>query len=259
MKTKIFVALASLVLVVTNAYSSPLNENLTNRPGFSVSGVNATSYDSPEFNAFSPFDGFLSSEISAVNTFTGGKNGSNLEFFFLSEAAFYDGNHGAGANNFGITDQDGNFTSVVDSATADAGFSTQIFQEAGDELSFTLKSPESDFSSTDSKNSDNQAHILGREVTKNGSVTIDNADLQGLSASVTFNLLVGDVVLFIEDLLAGDNMLFSDFFPGDFDYNDMVIVVRQTEVPEPATAALLGFGLLGAGARGRKRKLQRNG
>lgn len=250
---RIFLLASGVFLAPLSVSATPINNALVQRPGFSTNAVDSTSYDTSNFNAFKPFDGLVSQDTFSVGTFSGGQGGSFLDVFMLSEAAAFDGNHGIGANNFGVRDSQGNFISLVDSASANAGFSDQVNLAAGEDFTLSLISPEAEFSAIDSASPDGQAHIIGKRVEKAGTVTISNPDLLGISQAMTFNLLVGDIVIFMEDLLAGNNASFNGFFPGDFDYNDMVVVIRQTEVPEPASMALLGMGLLGLGFR-RKRQ-----
>ncbi|MBD3315189.1 MAG: PEP-CTERM sorting domain-containing protein [Chitinivibrionales bacterium] len=67
-----------------------------------------------------------------------------------------------------------------------------------------------------------------------------------------------DVVLGIEDADKEQsvNALGGWDEPGDFDYNDMVIGMRDVTVPEPGTVSLVGFGILSLLGMGwtRKRK-----
>jgi hypothetical protein len=244
--------LFAVTFFCSSALATSLESSLTVEAGFSVAGVNSTSYDTANFNAFSPFTGFISSEIYSVGSFTSGPLGSNLEFFMLSEAAFYDGNHIAGkANNFGVKNAQGDFISLLDSAVADPGSSGNAVQGVGEEWTFVLRSPESDFSSKEVDNADSRKHIIARRVEKDGQIVINNPDLKGLTGPLVFNLLAGDYILFMEDLLAGTNSLFS--LNGDFDYNDMVVVVRQSDIPEPGSLLLMSLGLAGLGAVRRKR------
>lgn len=84
-------------------------------------------------------------------------------------------------------------------------------------------------------------------------MTINKPRLAG-GESISFQLFQGDIILFMEDMKAFGNGLASGLVPfnSDYDYNDMVVVVRQSEIPEPTTMALLGSALGGLILRRRK-------
>jgi len=236
----------------SESFAVTLGDATTVRAGFSLPPVDDTSYDGPGFDAFKPYQSFTSSSFLEVGTFDGGTFGSNLDFFLLSEVAFYDGQVAGLGDAFGLLDSNGNFSSVIDPAQ-NPGFSTTVVQGSDEEFTLALQSPEGLFSSIDEDNPDDGApHFIAQEVTQAGQVTIQNANLLG--ATLTFNLQVGDIILYIEDLLARGNML-NNGIPSDFDYNDMVVVLRSEPIPEPATCLLLGAGLSSMAIARRRRRM----
>ena len=220
---------------------------------FPQGDVKASSYDGPNFDSFAAFSSFVSPELLKINSFTGQPQGSHLDVTLLSEAAAFDGTTAGYANKFGVLDEKGDFSSLIDTQSNNPGATASLLQGKDQSLTFALQSPEGLFSSVDVNNSDGAAHMLAMRVDKAGEYEIAPTSLRG-TAPIKFNFLEGDIILFIEDMRVSGNLT-SFLVPesSDFDYNDMVFVVRQSEVPEPATLVLLGMAGLGAAAR-RKRQ-----
>ncbi|OVE79999.1 hypothetical protein BVY02_01680 [bacterium J17] len=253
---KFYIPAAVLFLafaIPSSAFATSITANSNVRAGFSAADIDSdgVSYDGPGWDSRGPFDAFSNGNVLELGSFIGQQN---IEVTMLSEYACYDGRMQGVANNFGVLDGNGDFISILDSQTAGAGDTGSITQNVGDEFTFALKSPDTIFSSKDSDNVDGRAHLLGLEVTQAGTISFDG-DLTRTS-TITYDLKVGDIVILIEDMMTDQNSSFGGMIPGlgDFDYNDMVVVVRATPVPEPGTMLLMSLGLLGLGRRRQKDK-----
>ena len=175
-------------------------------------------------------------------------------------------------DEFGLLDSSGNFISIIDGGPAMAGDTASIQIDGDEAFTLAVQTPEALLSSVDSDNQDESTHILGAIVEEAGEVVIERADLFG--ASLAFDLQAGDLIVFVEDLLATGNTV--PFVPAtsDFDFNDLVFVIREValesseialvdsieegmtgtapvETPEPSTYVLLLLGLFGMAARAR--------
>lgn len=258
--TKRSLAVLSTILICGTASAASLDSSYDSRGAFSfpLGDVSVSSYDGPAFNAFSSFSTFTAPDLIKLNSFTGHPLGSQLEITLLSESACFDGTmFPTYANKFGVLNASGDFTSLIDSKTATSGASATLTQGASESLTFALMSPEGMFSTIDLNNSDSQAHILGKVVDKAGTYTIDPTNMFH-NTPLTFDFQVGDIILFMEDMRSSGNVT-NFIVPGlwDADFNDMVVIIRQTALPEPTTAALLLFGAPALIARRKRQAAQK--
>jgi len=208
----------------------------------SLGDIDLRSYDGAGVDTVGIAGKVVPLNFHEYSSFDGGALGTEHEIFFLSSVAAY-----KDQNEFGLIDENGQFVSSI-KGSSPLGSSTKYVQGSQQNLQIGFKSPESTFYSQQGKNADGRIHILGIEATQDALMTIPRADLQG--NSIAFNLLRGDFIFFVEDMLANSN--FSGKTGSDFDYNDGVFVIRAKPIPEPATILLLGAGSLAALRRRRK-------
>lgn len=228
--------------LVTQASASSIflsSSNIT----LSLGNIDVRSYDGPGHNSVGAFAGNPTT-FQEYSAFDGGAAGTDYEMFFLSSVADY-----KNQNTFGLLNEQNQFVSSINGSSA-LGSKVSYKQQANQKLKFGFQSPESLFFSKASENKDGRSHILSLVATTDAVLTIPKADKMG--NSITFNLLAGDILCFIEDMLVDSN--FKGNKGSDFDYNDFLTVVRAKPVPEPGTMCLLG---LGAVAAFRKRKAAR--
>ena len=275
------VAAAALFVMPASGYAIGFSESLVVREDVAAlsTGADARSFDGLGFDLLADFSEFTSGELFQVDPFAPLSGSSSIEVTLLSEVCGFCGQEPDFTDSFGLLGPDGEFVSIIDGGPAVAGDTASIEIEGDGEFTLALQSPQTILSAVDADNEDSSAHILAAVVENSGTAVIDNADLFG--ASLAFDLEVGDILIFVEDLLASGNTV--PFVPeaGDFDFNDLVFVVREvalggtigaleegegetalpdlvdaepgaaTEVPEPSTYLLLLLGLFGFAARSR--------
>lgn len=231
--------------------------NLENRDALTATfAPDTTSYDRPEFNAFTPFAGIVDPTLAQLHGFSVAGS-AELTVTMIAERGWFDGKHLTVGNTFGFVDGNGQYVSFLDK-DANPGDSASLTLSQGN-YNFAISSPEGLFFDDDEKNLYNgqpNTQMLAMRVVKDTIMTIQNADLFG--ASIILDLHAGDLILAFEDLRSGCNLNVGNGLTctlTDADFNDGLLLVRSNSapVPEPGTMMLLSSGLFGFVARRRRR------
>lgn len=230
--------MTAVLLAPGFASAASITDSLLARPGYVPSNPLDTTWDGEPlsladgFSVLSPFVDGNYYELSSFNALQGDK----IEVFSLMEMALF-------TNVVGVKDDQGNFHEILESKNGVPN-SGSFTVGSDTELTFALLSPLGLMSTIDAENYAGETQALAQVVTQPGTLTIQRTVLDPANESgpYTFNLLAGDIILFFEDI---------PLSASDFDYNDMVTVVRHTaaEIPEPTTVLLFGAGLAGLATR----------
>jgi hypothetical protein len=202
--------------------------------GFWVSGTgncDATSFYGGSFYANSPraTGGYLG-QGAATFTMTADPDSTNTVAAGVGVSALSGDQPSKGSTEFGwfsLDDRDAHHAMLV----------------GGNAVSFEVPSGEYGFYLTVTDVRD------GTKVTQFYS---DQVDSLGRSHFVVFDLGDGHYVIGIEDKLGDPNDPYSRL--SDYDYNDLVVDMTTTTVPEPASVLLLGSGLVGLAKYARRRR-----
>ena len=254
--TKILaLSLLSFVLSYQTAIASPftLSPLGTTEANSLVSYAASHSWDNNAYNniftSFSSVTGGWAS-LANINPFKLTADATTLDFQLMYEGAAL-----AGINHLGLSVDGSSYTNIF-TGSASAGSSTSVTLNDSSTYSFVLDSTDNNY--VDNNLNDNRSiftsgdnnfdlttHIVALQILVDGIVNI---------AGRSFSVLVGDIILFGEDL--GD-VASSSRIDTDYDYNDMVIRVRgggSSAIPEPTTMLLFGSSLIGLGALRKSKK-----
>jgi hypothetical protein len=164
-----------------------------------------------------------------VNSFTGHAGGSKLDLTLISEYSAY-----SSGNRFGVVDGANTFTEFF-SGSATTGATASLNQSAAQQFTFSLiNAVGQQFYSVASMNSDKARHLIAFVATSTGTLNIPQSSTLGTTAPISIPVTPGMLAFFVEDLP------WTGPGSSDIDFNDLVGVVKQTQVPEPATMLLLG-------------------
>lgn len=247
MKFKLFISGLLSFLLYADAGAVTIS-GATSSVSPPLGNVDLQSYDKTGYNNLGAVGAVTPLNFLQFSSFEGASGGTDYEMYFLSSVAGY-----KLQDEFGLLNDKGDFVASIN-GSQDLGTKATYSQAAGEKLKFGFKSPESLFSSDPNENADGLYHMLAVQSSVNALLTIPQADLQG--HSMVFNLLAGDYIFFLEDMLLKSN--YNGNNGSDFDYNDFLVVVRAkeniTQAPEPATLFLLGGGAIVALRRSRRAK-----
>ncbi len=208
------VLLFSLFNFPSFAFGATLNDSLTLRDGFDLGDIDSRTSDDPKYNLVDPFSSFTDGNFYEIGEFSGHEGSSNLEITLLGHVAGF-------TDTIGYWDEGGTFNSLVSSTDA-LGTTASITQNADDAFKFGIETPRGFFSAIDSENQNSEIQVIASTIVTAGLLELPFANKN--DESFSFNLEVGDVVIWMEDLRASK---------GDFDFNDLVVVARHSEINKP--------------------------
>jgi hypothetical protein len=227
------IALILTLIVSTNVVqASPMHDALVERVDFVFpkGDPELSSWDGPGKNPFASFAPYTSGVLYSLGLFDV-KKGDIITAHNLTEFAGY-------TNVFGVVTEGGAFDAMLTSKNPLPNSADHLVTYDS-KLTFGLLSPEGLFSSIDANNPHKSPHVLVQVVDKPGTINLKPVNLTG-HPGISFDLQMGDLVLYMEDIILKHS---------DADYNDMVVVARYAEVPEPSTMLLLACGAIGMARR----------
>ena len=214
-----------------DAFATTFEDSIDVKPGTFdnfINGADDRSFDGTGTSALGAFDAFVNAgEYIDFGIFD---VATTFEAQLLFEMTAYDD-----LNEFGVLDETGGFTSLIVGSDV-AGSSRTVDIAAGGSNRLAVRSPDGTFSSVDSDNTNGLSYVIGQRILQDGFVKLFGNE---------FAVTAGQFVVYFEDLAGAMPQ-------SDQDYNDGVLLLTVTEVPEPATLSLLLAGLGGLKLRRKK-------
>jgi len=182
-----------------------------------VQNIDARSADGPGYSLFPIFDPITEPSYLQSKPFTGQPGGSQLTITLLA--------HLSGATDtLGVKDQNGTFIPIIDT-TVPFGTEGTITQSPSQTFRFVLRNLPYEISSVDAENDPNYLTtplVVVKRISSPGFVTVKPTNFE--HDEVTVPIFPGDYVMLIEDQVPPTS---------DLDWNDTVILIRQTQVAPP--------------------------